>query len=105
MTTKVERWLYGLGSAVVGGGASAIVSGFTAMGFAPDKFNFTTPSGVGHFFEMAAINFAVSAFLSGMFYLKQSPLPPEGGDTTTITRASVTQTQITTVPNNPPTNP
>jgi hypothetical protein len=77
MKSNVQRWLYGLGSAVVGGGASAIVSGFTAMGFAPDKFNFTTASGVGHFFALALINFAVSAFLSAMFYLKQSPLPPE----------------------------
>jgi len=77
MKTAVQRWLYGLGSAVVGGGASAVVSGFTAMGFAPDKFNFTSGAGVWHFFAMALINFAVSAFLSAMFYLKQSPLPPE----------------------------
>jgi len=77
MKITIQRWLYGLGSAVVGGGASAVVSGFTAMGFAPDKFNFTTGTGVVHFFALALINFAVSAFLSAMFYLKQSPLPPD----------------------------
>ena len=77
MKITIQRWLYGLGSACVGGGASAVVSGFTAMGFAPDKFNFTTGAGVAHFFALALINFAVSAFLSAMFYLKQSPLPPD----------------------------
>lgn len=105
MNSKTERWLYGLGSAAIGGGAGAVVSGFTAMGIDPDKFNFTSTSGVAHFFLMAILNFSVSGFLSIMFYLKQSPLPPEStGDTVTITKASVTQ--ISTQPTqNPPTNP
>lgn len=97
MTSKTERWLYGLGSAVISGGASAVVSGLTSMGIAPDKFNLTNLAGVWHLMELMVANFIISAFLGAMFYLKQSPLPPESGDTTTITRASVVQVQTSTV--------
>ena len=47
------------------------------MGFAPDKFNLTTTSGFGHLMLLMILNFVFSAFVGGMFYLKQSPLPPE----------------------------
>lgn len=77
MSNRVERWLYGLGSAVISGGASAVVSGLTSMGIAPDKFNLANLTGAGHLMELMIANFVISAFLGAMFYLKQSPLPPE----------------------------
>lgn len=77
MSSRIERWLYGLGSAAIGGGASAVTSGLTSMGIAPDKFNLQNLTGVGHLLELMAANFVISAVLSALFYLRQSPLPPE----------------------------
>ncbi len=77
MNTKTERWLYGLGSAVISGGAGAVVSGLTSMGIDPDKFNISSIQGMAHILILMFANFVVSGFLGGMFYLKQSPLPPE----------------------------
>ena len=77
MKTTTEKWLYGLGSAMIGGGASAVVSGLTSMGFAPEKFNLTNAAGVWHLLGLVAVNFFVSGILSAFFYLRQSPLPPE----------------------------
>lgn len=76
MNIRLEKWLYGLGSAFIGGGAAAVTSGLTAMGFAPDKFNLSNSSGVWHLLGLMFANFIVSGFLSTFFYLRQSPLPP-----------------------------
>ena len=76
MKTTTEKWLYGLGSAVIGGGSAAVTSGLTSMGFAPDKFNLANASGVGHLLGLMLANFIVSGVLSAFFYLRQSPLPP-----------------------------
>ena len=76
MRTTTEKWLYGLGSAVIGGGSSAVTSGLTGMGFAPDKFNLTNASGIWHLLGLMLANFIVSGILSAFFYLRQSPLPP-----------------------------
>lgn len=77
MKASTSKWLYGLGSAAIGGGSAAVVSGVTAMGIAPDKFNLTNASGFLHLIEMVLINFIFSGVLSAFFYLRQSPLPPE----------------------------
>lgn len=81
MKTQVQKWFYGLSSAMIGGGASAVTSGLTSMGFAPDKFNLQNASGVWHLMGLMIANFVVSAFLSAMFYLRQSPLPQESEET------------------------
>ena len=85
MKLAIEKWLYGLSSAFIGGGASAVTSGLISMGFAPDKFNINTLPGLGHLLLLIIANFLVSGILSVMFYLKQSPLPPES-DTTLVTK-------------------
>lgn len=77
MNIRTQRWLYGLGSAAIGGGASAVTSGLTSMGFAPDKFNMANAAGIWHLLALMFANFVVSGILSVMFYLRQSPLPPE----------------------------
>lgn len=71
-----DKWLYGLGSAAVGGGAGAVVSGLTSMGLAPETFNLTTVEGALKTLLAAGINFGAVGILSMAFYLKQSPLPP-----------------------------
>lgn len=86
MTARVEKWLKGLIAAFIGGGAAAVTSGLTSMGFAPDKFNLTDLHGVLRVLGLMAANFLVSGFLSTMFYLRQSPVPPDStGDTQTFT--------------------
>lgn len=77
MKLSTEKWLYGLGSAMIGGGSSAVVSGVTSMGFAPDKFNLSSSAGFWHLIGLMVANFVVSGVLSAFFYLRQSPLPPE----------------------------
>lgn len=79
MKEATRVWLHRLFAAFIGGGASAVVSGLTSMGFAPEKFNLSNGSGIAHLLGLMAANFIVSGFLSIMFYLKQSPLPPEDG--------------------------
>jgi hypothetical protein len=98
MTATTEKWFYGLGSATIGGGSAAVVSGFTAMGFDPAKFNLTNSSGIMHLLGLTAVNFVFSGILSAFFYLRQSPLPPESitETTTTTSMASDSQGGVTT---------
>ena len=91
MSTRAQKWIYGMGSAFIGGGASAVTSGLTSMGFAPDKFNLSSLSGFGHVAALSLANFMVSGGLSVMFYLRQSPLPAEStGQTEMISKAGGT---------------
>jgi hypothetical protein len=80
MSTKTELWLRNLAAAFVGGGAAAVTSGLTGMGFAPDKFNLNNANGIYNLLGLMLANFIVSGILSVMFYLRQSPLPPTGPD-------------------------
>ena len=75
MKKRFEKWFYGLGAAFIGGGATAITSGLTSMGFAPEKFNLQDVNGIQHLLGLMAANFLVSGILSAAFYLRQSPLP------------------------------
>lgn len=85
MKLRWDKWLYGLGSAFIGGGAGAVVSGLTSMGIAPDTFNLTTTAGAQKLLLSVGINFGIVGLLSMFFYLKQSPLPTEAtGNTETI---------------------
>jgi hypothetical protein len=62
-------WMHGLGSALVGGTATAV----TVMVVDPMTFNFTQWENV----LKAAI---VSGVVNAAFYLKQSPLPDYGNN-------------------------
>lgn len=61
-----KPWLYGLFSAFMGGGASAV----SAMVIDPVKFNMA--DGFSNMLSM----WVVSGLISAALYLKQSPLPP-----------------------------
>lgn len=73
---KWDQWVYGLGSAVVGGGASAVVAGLSSMLLAPQTFNITTGAGAMKALTMMGLCFLINGAISMFFYLKQSPLPP-----------------------------
>ena len=68
-----KLWLHGLIAAFIGGGASAITSGFVASQLMPDRVNL----GAGLFLTLKLIGatFVISGVLSAAAYLKQSPVP------------------------------
>lgn len=109
LTTK--QWVHGLGAAFIGGGAGAVTSGLTSMGFAPDKFNLANAAGIGHLLGLMAANFIINGALSAMFFLRQAPLPDN--DVATVQVSSVTHdagqvtvaTSKTTVTTEPDTKP
>lgn len=85
MKLRWDKWLYGLGAAIIGGGSSAVVSGVSSMLISPTTFNINTWTGAVKVFSLMGVNFCLSATLSMFFYLKQSPLPSEeAGNTETI---------------------
>lgn len=65
-------WIYGLISAVVGGGASSASAAIGASVIDPAKFNLADPMAL---INLMGIAFGVNAVLSMFLYLKQSPLP------------------------------
>ena len=75
---NLNKWLHGLGAAFISGGASAVVSGLTTMGFAPNQFNLTSLEGFLHLLGLCGANFFISGLLGMNLYLKQSPLPDDG---------------------------
>lgn len=81
MNYTLQKWLHGLGSAAIGGGANAV----TLMVLAPLQFNLQAG------WKDLLIATLMSGLVNAAFYLKQSPLPPE--DTTTLTvTTTLTQT-------------
>ena len=91
MKLRWGKWLYGLGSAVIGGGAGAVVSGFTNIVIAPSTFNFNTAGGAVKVLLAMVISFAVVAGFSLFFYLKQAPLPEaDDGDDHSPTGPTIT---------------
>lgn len=72
---------------MIGGGASAASSGISISTFAPGTFDTL------HLLRLMGGTFIVSAILSVMFYLKQSPLPAESIEVTT----TATKTETVTV--------
>lgn len=83
MNTKTKLWIHKGLAALIGGGASAVTSTISAGMIAPDKFNLSGEFGAT--LKLALVTFGFNAFLSVMFYLKQSPLPPADGETSFIT--------------------
>ena len=74
MKLRWDKWIYGLFSGFIGGGASAVVSSGVAAMLAPDKFNPT--SDFKNFVLLAGSSFIANGVMNAFFYLRQSPLPP-----------------------------
>lgn len=78
MTTHVRLWLAGLISAFLSG-----VSGVLAINFIdPHDFNMENPKKL----VLAAVAFGIVGVVN---YLKDKPLPPDGGDTVTMPRGNM----------------
>jgi hypothetical protein len=67
----IKGWLYGFFHATIGGGASAVVGGFSASILKPSDFAFASTESLKLMGMMFVFNFCLSAFL----YLKESPVP------------------------------
>ena len=74
-----KNWIHGLGSAFIGGGATAVTV------IVIDPLTFNLQNGI----EKVITAFLVSAFVSACFYLKQSPLPPDSSSSTPSTLIKV----------------
>lgn len=90
MNQNTSAWFHGLFAALIGGGASAVVSGVTVSAIDPGNFNLTTQ--LGHTLELALTLFLVNGFISAMGYLKQSPLPAESLTVTETKTANISVT-------------
>lgn len=65
------KWLYGLGAAAIGGGASAVSGGIVLNVQDAKDYNFGDPK----IYKVMIWMFGISGLLSMFFYLKQHPLP------------------------------
>lgn len=79
-----SKWLYGLVSAIIGGGAGAATAGVSANLVVPGLKPFQTLSIMG-------MTFAVSGAIAGLAYLHQQPLP----SVTSTEKTSVVSTSAT----------
>lgn len=70
MKLNWDGWLYGLGAGFIGGGASAIGSGFAQAITDPEH------AGVHHLFVLMGVTFLIAGAISSAAYLSKSPLPP-----------------------------
>lgn len=64
-----QGWLYGLGAAVIGGGASAVAAGFAQVITDP------THADVYHLAALMGTTFVIAGMISAAAYLSKSPLP------------------------------
>jgi hypothetical protein len=92
MKTRYEwrLWLYGLGSAFIGGGSTALSTGATVSVIDPEKFNLSNPRPL---FIAMVITFVASGLTPFFAYLKQHPLPAI---------ITVTTKETTSLQQNPP---
>lgn len=86
MSNATKAWLHGLGSAVIGGAASAV----TVVIVDPATFNLSTGG-----LKLLSV-LAVSGIISAALYLKQSPLPPDTAPASIV--------QLPPTPSNSPTS-
>ncbi len=91
MKTNLEwgLWLYGLMSAFIGGGATALSTGTAVSMIDPEKFNIQNPRPL---LLMLLVTFVASGFAPFFAYLKQHPLPS----------IRTVETKTTTLQENPP---
>src|SRR5271166_3201450 len=86
-------WLRGLVAAVISGGASAVTSGVVVTMVDPQHFN----AGTSGFWKIVVAMFAANAFMGGMLFLRQNPVPTAKTTTTTVQATQVTPTSTTTI--------
>ena len=75
--TNFRVWWRGLLAAAIAGGANGVITGFAAVGIDPQHFNLQ--AGLHSTLAIAGVSAAMSCIIGVAAYLKQSPLPNEGG--------------------------
>src|SRR5690349_7125765 len=100
-----EDWALGLWSAVISGGASAVVSGLGLMVIDPADFNLHS----GKLWSIAGQLFFFNGFLGAMNFLRNQPAPlmkrvehtvqtVESGTKAPVTTTIVKETQVVPIP-------
>lgn len=84
MVLQWEAWAYGLGAALIGGGAGAVATGFAQVITDPAH------SDVKHLITLMGVSFVVAGIIAAASYLAKSPLPPVV--TTTQVEKTITPT-------------
>ena len=83
-------WLYGLGAAIIGGGATSVTAAISGAIVAPESFNLH--GGGLKVIELMITTFMVAGAMHAFAYLSQSPLPAQ----TITAKISVTEKVTTT---------
>lgn len=91
-TLDFGDWIHGLLAAIIGGGASAVSSGFVVTMKDPEHYQLMS----ANFFQLVGTVFVVAGVLNGMAYLRQKPVP-DFKTTTVIEERSPHTSTITTV--------
>jgi hypothetical protein len=78
-------WILGLWSALISGGAGAVVSGFAVTLSDPEHFNLSSHK----LYEVIFTAFIAGGILSGMNFLRQRPAPSVKTVVTTVEKTEV----------------
>ncbi len=81
-----QNWVYGIIAGFIGGGAGAVVTGFTASALDPEKLAL----GSSKFFVLIGVVFLAHGCISTAMFLQQNPLPKK----VTVTDESATRTTV-----------
>ncbi len=81
---RVAKWLYGLTSGFIGGGAGAAGAAIGACVLKPEAFNVNAQ--LGSTLKLAFGVFLITGLTHALAFLQQSPLPPQSGDTQAVER-------------------
>lgn len=73
--TAWRPWIRGLLTTVISGVAHSIIGALSAIGIAPETFNFS--GGLHKLIEITLLTGAASAVVSLMTFLQKSPIPEE----------------------------
>lgn len=88
MRKTVRIWLHGLVAAIISGGASAIVAGFSVNLVDPEHFNLLDHHSLLKLLYLMLVVFVVNGIFGACAYLTKSPLPqPEPEIVKQIARA------------------
>jgi len=81
------EWVYGLTGAFIGGGASAVTSGFVVVGMDPKDYNLN--DGLPKLLSLMSAMFVVNGIMSMMMFLRQKPVPDHKQIRTTVQETTV----------------
>jgi len=82
---RTAKWLYGLLSGFIGGGAGAASAAISACVIKPEAFNLS--AGLGSTLKLAMATFVLTGLTHAFAFLQQSPLPGPTGDTDIVAKS------------------